>query len=302
MSTDAPESLSGKRLVIFGAGYVGGVFARQARRAGADVVVLTRNTANARSFSADGLRVIVADLADHAWHAQICGGADWVVNCVSGGGAGLDGYRHSYLDGMRSVAAWLTRSGAGATVYTSSTSVYPQDGGVRVDENAAVDRVQERPRILVEAEETLLALPSFFGRRTVLRLAGIYGPDRHHLLEQVRQGAVAGQPGHHLNLIHRDDICAAIWSALRLPSGNAAAADGEIFNVADDGAAPKGEIVAWLAARMGLAAPGFTGVAAPGRRAVTPDRIIDNAKIKRVLGWWPRYPSFREGYAQILGA
>ena len=302
MSTNAPGKLSGKRLVIFGAGYVGGELTRQAVMAGMRVTVLTRK---ARAFSADGIEVVVADLAADAWHGQIAGGADFVVNCVSGGGAGIEGYRRSYLDGMKSMTEWLTaRGGAEATIYTSSTSVYPQDGGVRVDETAAVDREGERPRVLVKAEETLLGLPKSAGRRTVLRLAGIYGPGRHHLLEQVRSGEVAGRGDHHLNLIHRDDICGAIWSALGVggAANDTGSADGEIFNVADDGAAPKAEIVNWLAGKLGLPAPVFSGAPAAGRRAVTPDRIIDNAKIKRVLSWRARYPSFREGYAAILGA
>ena len=301
MSTDAPGFLRGKRLVVFGAGYVGGALGRQALAAGARVTALTRNAEKAREFLAEGMEVILGDLATQDWHDQIAGGADFVVNCVSGGGKGVEGYRRSYLDGMRSITAWLTsHGGAGATVYTSSTSVYPQDGGARIDETAPVDRTQERPRVLVEAEELLMDLPAFAGRRTVLRLAGIYGPQRHHLLEQVRSGEVAGLGEHHLNLIHRDDICAAVWGALN--PEKAGVTDRQVFNVADDGAAPKKAIVRWLAARLGVAEPVFSGAPAEGRRAITPDRIIANDKIAQVLGWRPRYPSFREGYAAILGA
>jgi nucleoside-diphosphate-sugar epimerase len=302
-STNALRNLSGKRVVVFGAGYVGGALAEQAAAAGARVTALTRNEEKARALAAEGIEAVVADLGDDAWHARICGGVDFVVNCVSGGGAGIEGYRRSYRDGMRSVAGWLTTNGGvGATVYTSSTSVYPQGGGVRVDERAPIDRQGEGPRLLVEAEELLLGLPKSAGRRSVLRLAGIYGPQRHHLLEQVRSGEVAGHGDHHLNLIYRDDICAAIWSTLMRNGRDVVAPDGEIFNVADDGAAPKAEIVNWLAGKLGLSEPVFSGVAAVGRRAVTPDRVIDNTKIKSVLGWRPRYPSFREGYAAILGA
>jgi nucleoside-diphosphate-sugar epimerase len=73
-----------------------------------------------------------------------------------------------------------------------------------------------------------------------------------------------------------------------------------VFNVADDGAATKGEIVDWLARRIGVAKPDFTGAPAGGRRAVTPDRIIVNAKLKTELGWRPSCPTFREGYEKIL--
>ena len=61
--TDAPLDGRGKRLVIFGAGYVGGELARQAVAAGMRVTTLTRNDEKARAFSADGIEAVVADLA-----------------------------------------------------------------------------------------------------------------------------------------------------------------------------------------------------------------------------------------------
>jgi nucleoside-diphosphate-sugar epimerase len=129
-----------------------------------------------------------------------------------------------------------------------------------------------------------------------LRLAGIYGPGRHHLLEQVRLGSVAGRGDHRLNLAHRDDICAAIWSAFAAEPAIA----NEIFNVADGAPERKEVVAAWLAERLHVAAPVFTGAPAGGRRAVTPDRIISNARLKAALGWRPRFPSYREGYENML--
>jgi nucleoside-diphosphate-sugar epimerase len=130
--------------------------------------------------------------------------------------------------------------------------------------------------------------------RVVLRLAGIYGPGRHHLLEQVRAGEAAGRAAAHLNLAYRDDIVAAVWAAWSAPAG------ARIYNVADDGAETKGEMVAWLAARLAVAVPKFTGAPAGGRRSVTPDRIIANDRLKTELGWRPSWPTFREGYEKIL--
>ncbi len=284
-----------RRLVIFGCGYVGAAVARVAVARGLKVTVLTRNAAKAEALRSDGVGdVIVDDLASDAWHERIEGGADYVLNCVSSGGGGIEGYRRSYLEGMASVVAWLrARGGAGAVIYTSSTSVYPQDGGVTVDENAPMGG-DERAQVLIATERTLLEAEDAATARVVLRLAGIYGPGRHHLLEQVRAGEVAGRPDYHLNLAYRDDIAAAVRAAW------GAGAGAHIFNVADDGAATKGEMVAWLAARIGVAAPVFSGAPAGGRRAVTPDRIIANAKLKAELGWRPGCPTFREGYEKIL--
>jgi nucleoside-diphosphate-sugar epimerase len=270
------------------------------------VTTLTRNAERAAALAALGAEAIVADLEGEAWHGRVAGGVEFVANCVSAGGGGLAGYRRSYVEGMASILAWArARGAAGTLVYTSSTSVYPQDGGVTVDETAPTQEAGERAQLLLEAEAQLhapekMAAPAVLpcSRWFILRLAGIYGPGRHHLLEQVRAGEMAGRGDYHLNLIHRDDIVAALWAALGAPPKVA----NEIFNVADDGAASKGEIATWLAAQLGGPAPRFTGEPAAGRRTVTPDRIIANTKLKTMLGWWPSYPTFREGYREILTA
>jgi len=49
-----------------------------------------------------------------------------------------------------------------------------------------------------------------------------------------------------------------------------------------------------------VAPPAFTGLPLSGRTAATPDRIIANDRIKCVLGWAPRFASFREGYENVL--
>ena len=291
------ENISGKRLVIFGCGYIGNEVARQAVGRGLAVTALTRNPATAAELETIGATAVVADLASDSWHDQIVGRVDYVLNCVSSGGGGIDGYRRSYIGGMESITSWAKKNGGvGTLVYTSSTSVYPQDGGVRVDEDASTDGSTERGKILLEAETVLRSSGGATARWFVLRLAGIYGPGRHALLDQIATGEVAGRGDHRLNLIHRDDACAAIWSALLAPPERT----NEVFNVADDGAAPKSEIAAWLADRTKVSPPRFTGEPSANRRPVTPDRIIANDKLRAALGWRPSYPTFREGYEKIL--
>jgi len=300
MRSTPQDNFSGKRLVVLGCGYVGSAVAREAVARGLTVTALTRNAERATELTAGGVECVVASLADDAWHGRIAGGADFVLNCVSAGGGGVAGYRESYGRGMESVIAWSRARGpAGAMVYTSSTSVYAQDAGV-VDEAAALDRAGERAGILVEAEELLRHATDAAARRVVLRVAGIYGPGRHHLLDQLRAGAteLPGRGEHRLNLAHRDDIVTAVWAAFGAEATDAS----ETFNVADDAPAPKAEVVAWLAARIGVAVPRFTGEAGGGRRERVPDRVVSNARLKAALGWAPRYPSFRDGYEKILSS
>ena len=295
MNADAHGNFAGKHLAILGCGYIGGEVARQALARGLRVTAVTRNAEKAAGLRALGITAVEADLAGDAWHDAV-GTADLALNCVSSGGGGAEAYRRSYLAGMKSVLAWAeSRGPVDAVVYTSSTSVYPQDGGTRIDETASVAGRDERTAVLVETEGLVRAMPSSARRRVVLRLAGIYGPGRTHLLKQVQVGEVSGTGSQHLNLIHRDDVCGAIWAVLGAP---ALAGDG-LFNVVDDGAATKDEIVTWLAAQLGRPAPRFTGEPAGGRAPV-PDRIIANARLKAAAGWGLVFPSFREGYASLL--
>lgn len=290
-------TLSGRHIVIFGCGYVGAAVARWAASVGLRVTALTRNAASAVVLREVGITTVVADLAGHAWHDEIAAAPEFAINCVSSGGGGTEGYRHSYLAGTESIVAWATARGSiGTFLYTSSTAVYPQSEGVVVDESAPVAATSDRVQVLLETEARARSGTGAWQRWFILRLAGIYGPGRHRLLEQVRAGEVTGVAEHHLNLIHRDDIVTAVAACAGAPPAIA----NEIFNLVDDGRAQKSEIVAWLARELGVPPPRFTGVAFPGRRTVTPDRVIANDKFKSMLGWSPRYSTFREGYVNLL--
>ena len=302
---NAHRFLNGRRLLVAGAGYVGGAVVEAALAAGAGVVALTRNETRAGELRAAGAQVVVADLASSAWHDEVrATDFDFVLNCVSAGGGGLAGYQRSYVEGNVSLVAWAGRAGragdggreAGHLIYTGTTSIYGEAGGGRVGGDAAAEGGGERGGLLREAERIVATWP---GAWTVLRLAGIYGPGRSHLLAQVRAGGgeVAGRAETHLNLTHRDDIVAAIWATWAHEAETAE----RVFNVADDGAVPKGEVVAWLAARLGVAMPRFSGNPAGGRRELTPDRVIANDRFKAATGWAPRFATYREGYAALLG-
>jgi nucleoside-diphosphate-sugar epimerase len=299
MHPDSHLFFRDQQLVVFGAGYVGGELIRQALARGMKVAALTRNPTRAAELRASGVATVVADLATDLWHGQMPGRADLVVDCVGAGGGGVAGYRHTYVEGLRSLFAWAAAVPVGTFVYTSSTSVYPQAGGMRVTEDAPTLGVRDTAQVLVEAENVVRALGDGVCRRWfILRLAGIYGPGRHQLLDRLRAGAreLPGRDDQHLNLVHRDDICAAIWAAFAAPP----AIGNLILNVADDGAATRAELAAWLAARLSQPPPSFAGESSTGQPRHVPDRIIANERLKSSLGWRPQFPTFREGYENLL--
>jgi nucleoside-diphosphate-sugar epimerase len=296
-------SLQHRHLVIFGCGYVGAALAAAARRAGARVSALTRNAARAAALRAEGVTVIEAELAAEDWHAALATDIDLAVNTVSAAEPTPAGYRRSYVDGTRSILAWAAgRSRPLETlVYTSSTGVYPQGGGAVVDETAAVGGASPTGDVLVEAEALLRTAPAAaVGRSFILRLAGIYGPGRHSLLDQVRAGVtvINGRGDHRLNVVHRDDVVTAILAGLTAPAGPGS----DTFNVSDGAPAPKAEVVGWLAAQLGRPVPAFDATSPSIRRggAGVPDRVIVSDRLRARLGWRPVFPTYREGYAALL--
>jgi nucleoside-diphosphate-sugar epimerase len=295
-------------LVVLGAGYVGTALAMEGIRRGWKVSVLTRNETYLAEMRRLGAGTcVLADLAETSWHEQISGDVDFLVNCVSSGKGGLAGYEHSYLRGQKSLVEWASRRKVGCCIYTSSTSVYPQSDGEWIDEDSPARPSSPSGLMILKSEEILHEARHVFERLFIFRLSGIYGPDRHYILDQLRRGEInfGGRGDYYLNLIHRTDVVRAIFTAFEGPEGLV----GGTYNVSDGHPYIKEEVVGWLARKLKLAAPVFhPEVLTPRqrRREVTsnttiPNRRISSNRIRRDLGWRPLYPSYREGYADILG-
>lgn len=300
-------TLDRRSIAIFGCGYLGGQLAHQALQKGYKVIALTRNSTTAQTLQKAGVhRVVVAELESSTWHAAIEPDQNWVVNCVSSASSGIEGYRKSYLLGQQSLFSWAQKGRIATYLYTSSTSVYPQTNGVWVDETSPTDSVTGTSCVLLEAEQAISE--AHCGRWFILRLAGIYGPKRHLMLDRLLAGETTFEGSSHtiLNLIHRDAICAAIWTALTASASYA----NRIYNVVDDAPTPRGEVVNWLADRLHRERPRFVDMSS---KALAQDdrlrmrwqcrsrsRRICNRKIKRELSWRPCYRDFRAGYGSIL--
>jgi nucleoside-diphosphate-sugar epimerase len=174
-------------------------------------------------------------------------------------------------------------------VYVSSTSVYGQSDGGFVDETAATEPLEDSGKIVLEAERLLRTRRE---EAIILRFAGIYGPDRLLRRRAQLQGGepIVGDADRWLNLIHVDDGVSAVLAAeSRGPAG-------ETYNVVDDEPTPRREFYTLLAELVGAPAPRFDHRPDSGQA----NRRVSNARAKAVLGWQPRYPSFREGLPAAL--
>ncbi len=276
-------------LLIAGCGDVGSRLGKQLNEAGWQVYGLRRSVA----ALPEGIAPVAGDLTDPACPAQWPQGPlDYLVYAAAATEHDEAGYRRAYVDGLANTLGWLKQRGQTPkrVIFVSSSGVYAQDGGVWVDEQSPAEPNRFSGRILLEAER--VALDSGFPA-TVVRLTGIYGPGREWLLKQVRMGyRVVSEPPLYANRLHADD-CAGLLAFLLQADVEGKALD-ELYIGVDDAPAPLHEVVAWLRDYMGVTEWAEESTV---RRAGS--KRCSNARA-RALGWVPRYPSFREGYAAVL--
>jgi nucleoside-diphosphate-sugar epimerase len=286
------------RVLIVGCGYVGLPLGADLVRHGHEVFGLRRSGSAKNELEAARIKPLRADITKPEDFAGLPVSFDWVVNCVASGGGGAEGYRRVYLQGTRNLLEWLASAPPKKFVYTSSTGVYRQIDGSIVTETSPTEPAAGTARVLVETENLLLeaARESNFPA-IILRLAGIYGPDRGYWFQQYlkKQACIEGKGERFLNMIHRDDVIGCIIAALK--SGR----PGEIYNGVDEEPVTQLNFFEWLAATLGKPLPPFVPEDANARRRGVTNKRVSNGRLKMEIGYQFKYPTFRQGYtAEIL--
>jgi len=287
------------KCLIVGCGYVGLPLGAELVRLGHEVSGLRRQASAGNELKAAGIRPLVGDVTRPESLARLPHAFDWVVHCVASGGGTAEDYRRIYLQGTRHVMEWLSAAPPQKFVYTGSTSVYGQTDGSPVKETSPTEPVVETAKVLRETEKLLLTAAS--ERKfpaVILRVAGIYGPDRGHAFKQFlkNEARIEGDGSRFLNMIHRDDLIGCLIAVLK--GGRA----GEIYNTVDDEPVTQANFFQWLAEELGKEPPPMVpeNPEADRKRGVTNKRV-SNRKLKMELGHQFKYPNFRIGYsAEIL--
>lgn len=279
------------RVLIVGCGYVGSVVAERAVAEGDEVFGLRRSaTALPR-----GVTPIRADVSVPVEAGVLPGEVDRVVYAVAAKSRDEAVYRRAYVDGLRHVLDALASEPRAAplrVVFTSSTAVYGQTHGEWVDERSQTLPPSFSGRVLLEAEAVLAASPV---EGVSLRLGGLYGPGRASRLRAVAEGraTVSDGPPHYTNRIHRDDAASAIRAlldAVRPP---------DVVIGVDDAPVDEATLADWMAELLGVDRPRRV----PADQAPPPRAGSKRCRngLLRSLGFTPSFPSYREGYAALLG-
>ncbi len=201
-----------------------------------------------------------------------------------------DAYRRAYVTGLERLLDVLDAADRAPRrlLAVSSTAVYGVEDGSDVDEDTPTEPTSVTGPVLVEAERSLHARrPDAIS----FRLAGIYGPGRTWLIDQVRSGeAVIPDPPVTTNRIHRDDAARAIVHLI-----TSVAEPAPIYLGVDHAPVDRGEVLRFLAAELGLPTPP-TG---PVERRRGGDKRCRNDRLV-ATGFDLAYPTYREGYRAVL--
>jgi nucleoside-diphosphate-sugar epimerase len=273
------------RILIAGCGYVGTALALELVDEGHEVFGLRKDP----SALPDGIRPVAADLTRLEGIGALPLGLDRIVFCVGAKSRDEAAYRAIYIDGLSNLLRVLTEEGQRPQrIYlTSSTSVYAQSRDEWVDEKSPAHPPGFAGQIQLAAEGLLHGSPY---PSTVVRLAGIYGPERTSIIDRIRSGDAGAGP-HFTNRIHRDDVSGLL--AHLIAQDDVA----PLLIGVDSEPARADDVWAWLAAELDLDWTPTSGEDTPRRR--TGSKRCRNDLLLST-GYALRYPTYREGYAELI--
>ena len=285
--------------MIVGCGYVGLPLGAELVRLGHEVFGLRRSASAENELKAAGIKPLVADITRPGELARLPRDFDWVVNCVSSTGGDAEDYRQVYLQGTRNLIEWLSAAPAEKIrLYQQHECLWPDRrlaGQGNQSDRTGGGNGESSPRngkVAVGSGALIARFPA-----VILRVAGIYGPDRGHWFKQFlkNEARIEGDGSRFLNMIHRDDLIGCIIAALK--SGR----PGEIYNAVDDEPVSQVNFFQWLAATVGKYPPPSVpeNPVENRKRGVTNKRVL-NRRLKMELGYQFKYPNFRKGYSAEL--
>jgi nucleoside-diphosphate-sugar epimerase len=289
---------------------------------GHEVVGMTRSEDRAASLRAAGVEPTVCDVFDaERLRAAVRAAAPEIViheltdlpstidpRQVSDQFVGNDRVR---TEGTANLVSAAVAAGARRIVAQSIAFVYaPVGGPVKTEEDPLFLDAQppwsRSVRAVSELERMVTATDGIEG--VALRYGFFYGPGSSYasdgsLAREVRRRRlpIVGGGRGVFSFIHVDDAAAATVAATERGAPG-------VYNIVDDDPAPQREWVPRYAEVLGakrpFRVPKWLARLVAGRYVVmlaTELRGASNERAKREIGWSPRYPSWRQGFAEALG-
>ena len=293
-----PSRFRRQRVLIVGCGDVG---LRTARLLAGRVRVLavTSSASRVPALRAAGLAPLVADLDQPTGLRRLAGLADRVLHLappprVESGQWWRDGRTTALVRALR------LRSAPLSMVYGSTSGVYGDCGGARIDESRALNPDTPRAHRRVDAERAVRWLGRSGVQARILRIPGIYANDREGGTPRERLARGTPVLEHaddvYTNHIHADDLARACMLALWRGGPQ------RVFHVSDDSEMLMGDYFDLAADIYGMPRPPrLARDAAQGQLPLQllsimgESRRLDNTRMKRELRLRLRHPTVASG-------
>ena len=290
-----PARFRRPRVLIVGCGDVG-LRAASGLMSSARVYALTSSPSRVSVLQQRGIVPLLGNLDDAASLRRLAGVATHVVHMAP---PPLQGSTYPRTRAL--IQALVLRSLPTAWVYGSTSGVYGDCAGARIDETRRLNPVTERAQRRVDAERWLQAFGKRAGTRvSVLRIPGIYALDREGGTpkERLQRGTPVLQAADdvYTNHVHADDLARA--TVLSVWRGRAL----RMIHVSDDSDMLMGDYMDWAADLWQLPRP--PRISRAQAQTVLPamtlsfmgeSRRMDNQRLKTELRLKLRYPTVREG-------
>ena len=277
-----------------GCGYLGTRLASYWQRRGETVWASTRSEKRAEEFRRLGLKPIVLDVTSP--NLPSLPDVDTVVFAVGFDRSTSQSIHKVYVEGLRNVLQACPAS-VKRFIYVSSTGVFGHTQGECVDENTPCQPSREGGKACLAAEKLISSWPGIKDKAIILRLAGIYGPERLPLLKKLQTCqplAVAAEGS--LNLVHVDDIVRIVDTcAAKISPPN-------LFCVADGNPVQRATFYECLAELVDCPAPTFSAPepGSPRAERARGSKKVRNDRLLSHLNYEFLYPSYREGLKAIV--
>ncbi|WP_321326450.1 SDR family oxidoreductase [Thiomicrorhabdus sp.] len=203
-------------------------------------------------------------------------------------------YYQAYVLGVKHTLQALKNHNIKRFIFISSSSVFGQSDGEKVDENSPTSDLNFSTKRLLEGEELALNsnIPS-----TVVRFGGIYGPGRTHLIDLVLNGKAHCMEDVWSNRIHSAD-CAGMLAFLLEKDIEKPNSLESIYIGVDSNPTLSCEVYDWLSEQ--LCVPDVEHIEPKeSSRQMRSNKRLSNARIVN-LGYEFIYPDYQAGYLALL--
>lgn len=286
--------MSSRKALILGYGFTGQAIDRALTSAGYETLGVRRDWSNKRDENLHS-QPLEANITEPQTLADLPEDVDVVVNCVAAGSRGdADRYREVYYEGSEHLLNWASQIEPALILWTGSSSVYGKRKGEWVDETSDLLPDSEAAEWLVKTEQLYREAAEEDLRTQTFRVSGIYGPGRARTPRKFEGGVVSmtlEEANYYMNMIHRTDIGRAVAAAAEDPN------PGEIYNLVDNKPVTKRRFYVWFCQQLDEPLPEISGGSSVGYT----NKRVSNEKFVDTYDFEFQYPTFREGYGEVLG-